>query len=54
MEFSEINVPRCIAKDITEKGRWVNGDVEVGLSYSTEIDYILFLIRQSLDLQMKG
>ena len=54
MKFSEINDPRGIAKDITEKGRWGNGDVEVGLSNSTEIDYIMFLIRQSLDLQMKG
>ncbi len=52
MKFSEINDPRGIAKDITEKGRWGNGDVEVGLSNSTEIDYIMFLIRQSLDLQL--
>ncbi|MGB1289322.1 MAG: hypothetical protein ACPG7F_22490, partial [Aggregatilineales bacterium] len=49
MPFDEINDPqqRCI--DISELGRWGNGDVEVGISHKHEIDYIMFLIQQSFE-----
>jgi predicted transport protein len=52
MRFSEVNDPKGLCKDVTEIGRWGNGDVEVGLSSLDELPYILGLVRQSLDLQL--
>lgn len=49
MKFHEINDPEGKCKDVTDKGRWGNGDVEVGISNFDELDYIMFLIRQSFD-----
>ncbi len=48
MPFSEIVDPRGICKDVTDLGRWGNGDVEFGLKSLNELDYALYLIQQSL------
>jgi len=53
MPFSEINDPKKICKDVTNLGRWGNGDVEVGLSKLEEIPYIMSLVRQSFDKQLE-
>jgi predicted transport protein len=50
INFDEINDPQGICKDVTNLGRWGNGDVEVGFKSSTEIDYVMFLIQQSFDV----
>ncbi|MFN9540196.1 MAG: DUF1524 domain-containing protein, partial [Planctomycetota bacterium] len=47
MPFPQIHDPRGICKDVTNKGRWGNGDVEVGLQALDELPYILGLVRQS-------
>lgn len=52
MRFDEIDDPKGICLDVTELGRWGNGDVEVGLSSSAELPYVMGLIRQSFDRQM--
>jgi predicted transport protein len=52
MRFAELNDPKKIAKDVTDLGRWGNGDVEVGLNSLDELPYVLGLVRQSLDLQL--
>jgi uncharacterized protein with ParB-like and HNH nuclease domain/predicted transport protein len=52
MRFTEVNDPKGLCKDITDIGRWGNGDVEVGLSTLDELPYVLGLIRQSLELQL--
>lgn len=52
MRFNEVNDPKGICKDVTDIGRWGNGDVEVGLSNMDELPYVLGLVRQSLDLQL--
>jgi len=49
MQFDEVNDPKGICKDVTDKGRWGNGDVEVGISKFEELDYIMFLIKQAFD-----
>lgn len=49
MQFDEINDPRGRCNDVTDKGRWGNGDVEVGISSHDEIEYAMFLIRQSFE-----
>ncbi len=49
LAFDEIDDPRSICKNVTDLGRWGNGDVEVRLSTPGEIDYIMFLIQQSFN-----
>jgi len=52
MRFSEVNDPKGFCKDVTGRGRWGNGDVQVGLSDLNELPYVLGLVRQSLELQL--
>lgn len=44
--------PKRLCKDVSDVGRWGNGDVEFGLSSIDELPYVIGLIRQSLDRQM--
>jgi len=52
MQFHEIDDPRGMCKDVTNVGRWGNGDVEVGFQSLDELPYIMGLIRQAFDKQM--
>ncbi len=52
MLFHEIHDPRGECRDLTGKGRWGNGDVEVGLNSVDDLPYIMGLIRQSFEKQM--
>ena len=38
-----------ICKDVSNVRRWGNGDVEIGISSADEIDYAMFLIKQSFE-----
>lgn len=51
---AELDDPRGLCRDISNIGRWGNGDVEVGLSSLAELPYVMGLIRQALDRQMGG
>ncbi len=52
MHFHELNDPKGLAKDVTNLGRWGNGDVEVGLSSSEDLPYVMGLVRQAFEKQM--
>lgn len=52
IDFAEITDPKGIAKDVTNLGRWGNGDVEVSLSTLQELPYVLGLVRQAFEKQM--
>jgi uncharacterized protein with ParB-like and HNH nuclease domain/predicted transport protein len=52
MDFTEINDPQGLCKDMANVGRWGNGDVEVGLGSIDELPYVMSLVRQSYDRQM--
>lgn len=52
MPFHEVDDPKGCCVDVSNVGRWGNGDVEVGLSHLDELPYVLGLIRQSLERQM--
>ncbi len=52
MKFHELHDPKGLAKDVTNIGRWGNGDIEVGLSSSDEIPYVMGLVRQAFEKQM--
>ena len=52
MRFADVSDPKGLCRDITDKGRWGNGDVEIGLSKQEDIPYVIGLVRQSLELQL--
>ena len=52
MAFHEINDPRGLCKDVTNLGRWGNGDVEVVLDMVEDLPYVMGLVRQSFEKQM--
>ena len=52
LAFHEVNDPKELCRDVTNKGRWGNGDVEIGLSSPEELPYVMGLIRQALEKQM--
>ena len=52
MQFYELHDPKGLAKDVTNRGRWGNGDVEVDLSKPEELPYVMGLVRQAFEKQM--
>lgn len=54
MPFHEIDDPRGICVDITNVGRWGNGNISVGLATKVDLPYVTGLVRQSFDRQMGG
>lgn len=52
LDFPEIDDPRGICKDVTNLGRWGNGNVEVKLESLSDMTYVLGLVRQALEKQL--
>ena len=52
MEFHELQDSRGLATDVTNLGRWGNGNVEIGLKSTDEIPYAMGLVRQAFENQM--
>ena len=52
MNFTDIDDPRNICRDVTDLGRWGNGNIEVDLNKAEDIPYMIGLIRQSLERQL--
>lgn len=52
MPFPEIDDPRGLCVDVTARGRWGNGDVELGLASVEDLQYAIGLVRQALERQM--
>lgn len=52
LPFADINDPRGLCQDVTNRGRWGNGDVEIGLSSLEELPYVMSLVRQAYEAQM--
>ena len=50
--FHDIKDPLGLCKDVSGLGRWGNGDVEVGLSSTDDLPYVMGLVRQSFERQM--
>lgn len=51
IKYEKINDSKGICRDVTNVGRWGNGDVEVLLDNRNDMDYVFGLIQQSFDLQ---
>lgn len=54
MRFDQINDPKGICRDVTNLGRWGNGDVEVKLSSPYQINDVMDLIYQSYTLHSEN
>ncbi|WP_420611103.1 GmrSD restriction endonuclease domain-containing protein [Candidatus Poriferisodalis sp.] len=52
MQFHELHDPRHLAKDVTNLGRWGNGDVEVHFGDLTQLPHVMALVRQAFEKQM--
>lgn len=52
MRYPDVYDPKGMCKDVTNVGRWGNGDVEVGLENLAELPYVMGLVQQSFDRQM--
>ncbi len=51
MPFGELIDPDKICKDVTDLGRWGNGDVEVGVASIADIPKVMGFVQQALDYQ---
>lgn len=51
MKFSEVIDPKGICRDITGLGRWGNGDVEVYMEHTSDVDQIMEIVEQSYRMQ---
>ena len=52
MKFSEVNDSQGICHDITGLGRWGNGDVELFMEHTSEVDQIMEIVKQSYKFQV--
>lgn len=50
--FAELNDPKGLAVDVTDRGRHGNGDVRYRVASGEDIPYAMSLIRQAFDRQM--
>lgn len=51
MKFSEVIDPNGICRDITGIGRWGNGNVELYMEHTSDVDQIMEIVEQSYRLQ---
>lgn len=52
LRFHELHDPRCLATDVTNLGRWGDGDAEVRLGDPEDLRYVIGLVRQAFEMQM--
>ena len=52
LKFHELHDPRELARDVTNLGRWGNGDAEVELRSQEGLPYVMGLVRQAFEKQM--
>ena len=52
MGFHELHDPRGMARDVTNIGRWGNGDIEIRLEGIDDLPYVMGLVRQAYERQM--
>ncbi|MDR1180936.1 MAG: DUF262 and DUF1524 domain-containing protein [Bacteroidales bacterium] len=53
IDFDKIKDPKGLCKDVSNLGRWGNGDVEVGLERISDLDYTMELIEQAFEAQIE-
>ena len=53
LRFHDLQDPRGVARDVTDRGRWGNGDAEIPLGTIEELPYVMSLVRQAFGKQMQ-
>ena len=53
MRFEEIDDPKGLCRDITDIGRWGNGDVDTGITSMDQMEDVMALVRQAFDKHME-
>ncbi len=51
MKFDQIIDPKGMCRDISNIGRWGNGDGETGLALLSDLDDVMYLVRQAFEVQ---
>lgn len=51
-KFDQLHDPRRLCKDVTNLGRWGNGDAELKVTEVADLPYAIELIQQVMDMQM--
>ena len=54
MKYTDVIDPKGMCKDITDLGRWGNGDVELFLESLEQLDDVMFIIDQGFQEQMEN
>lgn len=52
ISLESLHDERGLAWDVSDKGHWGNGPTEVGLDETSDLTYIIGLVRQAFELQM--
>ena len=52
LHFHELHDPNNAARDITGRGHWGNGDVDIYINKQDQLPYVMGLVRQALEIQM--
>ena len=52
LEFHELRDPKGLARDVTNLGRWGNGDAEIEVNALEGLPYVMGLVRQAFEKQM--
>ena len=51
LDFDEVYDPSGICRDVTDLGRWGNGDVEIGYDSLNMLDSVIEIIKQAIEKQ---
>ncbi len=51
LDFDEVYDPSGICRDVSDLGRWGNGDVEIGFDSLSMLDSVMEIIKQAIDKQ---
>lgn len=51
MKYSQVYDPKGLCKDITNLGRWENGDVELFMEHTSDVENVMEIIEQSYRIQ---
>jgi predicted transport protein len=47
MDFEDIKDPKGLCRDVTGKGQWGNGNVQVPMHSADQLDDVMFLVKQA-------
>lgn len=53
LQRGQLDDPKGITRDVSEKGHWGNGDYEIQISNDDNLEYIMSLVKQSLKVNKK-